>query len=282
MFISEKLIFLELHKTGSSHIGKMLREVIGGEQRDKHNALDFDPAGRYVIGSVRDPWDWYVSLWAFGCSGQGSVFHQLTDHSNIDHYRHDLPREMSRRFSSPSIIWNSWRNDRKKSLAEWRNCYADHKDAALFRRWLHMLLDPSHSLDVREGYGFSPVSAYAGLLTFRYLKLFTRLGKRLYTQPALTRAENLPDVFKQESTVDFIIRNEHLEADLLQAIHQAGIELPASQRDRILSARKEKTNTSNRLGLEHYYDLPSALLVAEKERFLIGRHGYELPAGLNQ
>ncbi len=39
MFVSDKLVFTELHKTGGTHIYSWLSRLIGGEQRGKHNRV---------------------------------------------------------------------------------------------------------------------------------------------------------------------------------------------------------------------------------------------------
>ena len=69
MFEADRLLYIDLHKTGCSHIGRLLQETVGGRRLGKHNRPSAMPTDRMIIGSVRNPWDWYVSLWAFGCKG---------------------------------------------------------------------------------------------------------------------------------------------------------------------------------------------------------------------
>ena len=45
-------------------------------------------------------------------------------------------------------------------------------DAGAFREWLFMLHDEEYKFDLCEGYGCSTISKYAGVLTYRYIKLF--------------------------------------------------------------------------------------------------------------
>ena len=85
MFVCENLIYLQLQKTGCSQVTRLLEETVGGEQRRKHGRLDEPLSGRLLVGSIRNPWDWYVSLWAFGCSGRGAIRRRLT------HPRRDKP-----------------------------------------------------------------------------------------------------------------------------------------------------------------------------------------------
>ena len=71
MFVSEKIVFLELHKTGGSHIGHLLSSLLEGEQVGKHNTLKDLYRNRTILGSIRNPWDWYVSLWPMGVVAVG-------------------------------------------------------------------------------------------------------------------------------------------------------------------------------------------------------------------
>jgi hypothetical protein len=71
MFVSDKLIYLQMQKTASTHIAKTLAAVVGGEQFVQHQHLAIDPDGRLVVASIRNPFSWYVSLWAYGCRGGG-------------------------------------------------------------------------------------------------------------------------------------------------------------------------------------------------------------------
>src|SRR5215471_4451854 len=81
MLISEKLIFIELQKTGSTHIKGLLRKLVGGENDGKHNvpSEELITSGKKFVASVRDPWAWYLSLWSYGCLQKGELYERLTN-----------------------------------------------------------------------------------------------------------------------------------------------------------------------------------------------------------
>src|SRR5690625_3551544 len=189
MFVSDVVIFTELHKTGGTHIGHWLQKLVGGEQVGKHIRVPPQLRDRFVLGSVRNPWDWYVSLWAFGCGGEGSVRQQVTRRLDLSYCRRQLPAEMGRRWLTPTEWTRQLIADWCKPVAQWQQDYHDPNDAEAFRRWLHRMMDPARSLDVGEGYGHSPVARSAGLLTYRYLKLFTSLDRDLYHNRELATPE---------------------------------------------------------------------------------------------
>ena len=78
IFISEKLVYLALQKTGSTQIRHLLTSIIPGELIGTHNRLPVNLSPkRIAVGSIRNPWAWYVSLWAFGCLGRGGFYHKV-------------------------------------------------------------------------------------------------------------------------------------------------------------------------------------------------------------
>ena len=73
MFISDKIVFIHLQKTGGVHISQLLSKLLEGEKQPGHLQVDPEYHSRFIIGSMRNPWDWYVSLWAYGCAGKGGI-----------------------------------------------------------------------------------------------------------------------------------------------------------------------------------------------------------------
>ena len=84
MFISKKICFLELEKTGISSINKFLKEHIkDGETTQPHNYVTEDLMKKklFFIGSIRNPYDWYISKWSYGCmmKNEDSMYKNLVN-----------------------------------------------------------------------------------------------------------------------------------------------------------------------------------------------------------
>ncbi len=277
MFVSDPLIFTELHKTGGSHILQCLEGVLEGDRIGKHNRVPEELRDRFVVGSIRNPWDWYVSLWGYGCSQRGGVFDRTSHRYGFQYYWRQLNKEMSRTWLTPQQYFRQFLADTQKPVSNWAACYQDSSDPALFRQWLKLVLSPQRRYDVGEGFGFSPISAHSGLLTYRFLKLFTHLDQRLYSNKALGLKENLPSVFQKEAFVDYVIRNEHLESDLIAALETAGVALTNAQKALIYEGKTNKTNTSERRDAAYYYDPESIELINNHESLIIALYGYQPP-----
>ena len=70
---SDKLVYLELQKTASTFICSTLVDLFGACVFARHGPLADEDRSKFVIGSVRNPWDYYVSLWCFGCQKGGGT-----------------------------------------------------------------------------------------------------------------------------------------------------------------------------------------------------------------
>lgn len=246
MFISDKFVFLELHKTGCTHIRKTLNYLLDGELIGSHNqaSRDLFTEERIFLGSIRDPWEWYISLWAYGCDNKGGVFHNLL-HS--------------------------------KNRQRWRETYINTSNAEAFRTWLHMMHDPENFADIGEGYSECSVSRISGLMTYRYLYLFcTKVGEQqnLNQQPTF---ENIKNYDNENCFIDRFIRTENLEANLFRCIEEFGVNIPNNMKSEVLSIPKSNTS-SRKFGPEYYYDIRSENLVAERERLIIDKFGYIAPS----
>ncbi len=281
MFIADGLVFLELQKTGGSHICRLLAEYANGRAMGKHNRPGDDQrrllASRHVIGSVRNPWDWYVSLWAFGVGGKGAIRNRTSKRFDIDYYRNMLPRAMGKKVLSPRERLVSVGHDLLKPVSQWQAVYRDADDAEQFRRWLFLVLNGKNRHDIGEGYAFSPLSRHAGLMTYRYLRLFT-LGDALFHDRRLATLRGLDEFDREKNIVQSMIRNETLEEDFIRALQAAGVALDESQQTAIRQGKSGKTNTSRRKPASYYYDPQSIQLVADREAWLIEKYHYSPPA----
>ncbi len=254
MFIGEKLLYLELPKTGCTHVRRLLRRLPSceGENRGKHNTIyRLSEAERATLGSkikfgnVRNPWDWYVSLWSFGCMGRGLVHRLLTSDR----------AERGRAGHSPR---------------PWRESYRAG-DVNGFRRWLRMLLE-THREDVGLGFDRDLLVGELGFLTDRYLRLYLERFEPGDQGPRSTA--ELADYDRRYGILDWFVRTEFLEEDLLGVLAQVPIR-PREVR-RVWANRAKRRNASERnRDYRPYYDVATVDLVASRDAYLIAKHGYD-------
>jgi len=263
MLVSKKLVFLELQKTGSTHIKQLLKKTVGGVNDGKHNQVtpELRASGKHFIGSIRDPWGWYLSLFSYGCQKMGGVYARTTN----------APRWKELRKSGALDGVEGFEAYTPKFIR--RELYADPDNAEHFRMWLKLVLSKGpHRALVEDNYAESPLSLVGGLMTFRYFLLFADGG--VDVPASITTLAKLKAHEKKVLFVNSIIRNERLAEDLIGAIKESGETLTPEQEGEIRNA--PRTNTSTRkFGKDHYYDEASVALVGEREKFIIDKFGYK-------
>jgi len=277
MYISNNFIYTELHKTAGTHIGKWLSILAPGTQVGKHNRVPHSLRDRPIIGSIRNPWDWYVSLWGYGCDMKGSVWYQTANRYNFSYYRKQLPKEMGRKLLSPSVLLKQSLSDRSKPLAEWSNSYADSSNPECFKSWLKLMFDYQRRLDIREGFGFSPISRKCGLLSYRFFKFFTDLDQKLYNDNLFSNNLNIEEIWNQHKIAYNFIRMENLEDDLLQIMKTVGVDVSINNKEKLLDAKISKTNTSSRLPASYYLDDETIEMIYDRENLIVKLFNYTPP-----
>ena len=276
MFVAPGLVYLELQKTGGTHLRRLFEQYTGGKTAGKHNRLPAGYSDNFIIGSIRNPWDWYVSLWAYGVGGKGAVRARTTRGIDINYYHRLLPRAMGKNYLAPAEWLVCLYHDALKPVEKWRHTYDNADEPELFRRWLKLLLDHERRFDMGEGYGFSPVSRHAGLLGYRYFRLFTS-GDNIYTDKRLSSVDGFYDYDREHNITSGMIKTESLEEDFIRVLEESGHTFTEEQLDAIRNKEEGKTNVSERNSASYYYDDETAALVAERERYLIEKYDYVAP-----
>jgi hypothetical protein len=283
MLVGERVIYLQLQKTGSTRITDLIQATVGAEERSKHDRIhredlaDPEIAARRILGSIRNPWSYYVSLWSYGSRRAGGIYERTTASPRMDQ-----PKARRDTLHKKTIPLDQRDRKGRRRVKRWRTAYGDPDDREAFRRWIRFLNDPAYLVDVGEGYGKSSISAHSGLLTYRYMVLFTlgvvpgepHLGGH---NPTLDTLDRLRAYADEHLLCHDMIRMEHLSDELEAALTAAGHELTEAQRATIHGkAEGRSENRTKHHPAAWYYDDETAALVAERDRFVIERHGYEL------
>ncbi len=269
MFLSNKICFLELHRTGSTHISKLLKKYIPeGNQVGFHNRAtkDIYNSNLFFLGSVRNPWDWYVSTWGKGCDKIGITYKLLTQ-KKINFKNLGL---RTKPWLSPYIFYQRL----NKPADEWLELYSDPKNKENFKRWLKLFLK-KRIFDEQSGYGLSDITKFCGHLSFRYLTLFLKDDRKLYNN-SIKNFSDLKNLDQQDNVLDYAIKSENLEKEFLDFLIK--LEIKINEQDKKNMYNLEKTNKSNR---DHnylsYYDQNTIDLVSEKEKLIIEKYNYGTP-----
>jgi len=271
MIVNHRLIYIQMQKTGCSYIEKILENLVGGKpQGPKHERLTFDPGERLVFGSVRNPWSWYVSLWAYGCRPAGNLRLRMT---------RPLPRGRSRaRLLLAEVPRRALSGKRpvppelRRDPTLWNGLYGDVEDVDRFRRWLRAVLEAPTKDHLPENYPDSGLARFAGLMTYRFVRMNSQW--RQWDQHH-RRIRSLPELrafWNEHRAIQNCVRTENLEGDLHDILRAAGYAVePAAL------ATGKPVNASRHRDWREYYDDQTAALVAERDAFIADTFGYERP-----
>jgi len=269
MFKTKELIYIQMQKTASTHIALLLSKIFDGEQIGKHNPATKEEilSGRYFLSSIRNPWDWYLSLWTFGVQGKGGLRYRLTNKniSNIIKQTIDNPKENFKQLITELL----------KNTNLWQNIYTSSEDIKSFRKWLKLIHNPKYSRFLGEGYGDTNIYNFCGFMTYRYLYLCCDNIGEIRNSREIVNYEKLIEFEKNNCYIDFFIRQETLEDSLCEVIEKIR---PLTESERELIYKAKKTNTSKRkLSISDYYDKESIELIANRDRLLIEKFNYSPP-----
>lgn len=232
------LIYLDLHKTGSTYVSAFLNAScsLSRQKEVKHGRIgdDYNPNAFYFI-SIRHPATLYQSLFQYGLEGRGAVFNRL----------------------------------HKK-----RKGYLYHPSSEAFNAWLRFVLDPANASYLKEDYQKKPKEYDIGFLSFRYLML--SLAYPLKTLKLYRHTSDPVGAALNASIVSHIIRNERLNDDLRQLAYE--IQPNFFDQDKVNSFLKEhpKLNTSHAPHNDCLNIEPEVMsLIKDRERILY--QYYETP-----
>lgn len=246
-----EFIYLDVYRTGSTHVFRLFDEVVNHKpvKAFRHASLTKGrplgtTGGKTVFATVRNPWDWYVSLWAYGSDGKSAIRRHLDPHMGE---------------SDMAALYD--KDDPKAS----------------FSRWLRMMHDPAELNRVMKEHlpesGLAPV---IGLYTYRFLRVTTRWPRLLLRKPLVTGSDSAVKHLSRFGAYDVLMRNETLTEDLVRFAERFPGSFKADAVKVIRAADAKPKNTSSRslASYREYYSDEDAALVAERDGFFVKEFGY--------
>jgi hypothetical protein len=279
MYETEELIFVQMQKTGSTHIASLLAEVFQAGQPNQGLGKHWPASakqlssGKVIAASIRNPWDWYVSLWSFGAEGKGGLRSRLCSQDKIYTNSHVAKKSPGTERCLPS---NQQHKDAWSNKNEWDIVYSDKTSIHLFRRWLKMILNPVYSSKLGEEYHQNEAAQNYGFMTHRYLRLCC-CGKPSYdTNKIMQYYPDLKSFDEANCYINHFIRLESLSQDVCRLITKFR---PLSDADMLRIHQARPLNSSTRThSLSRYYDEPSTKLVMQRDELIINKFGYNPPS----
>ena len=253
MFITNKLVYIQLQKTGCTHIANLLKAHVEGQQVGKHNAANEEllKSGRVFISSIRNPWDWYASLWFYGVQNQGGLKYRLTSPTD--------PKTGEQRDIENVLVWNS--------------LYKDPTNTNNFRKWLKMILAPENSMFLGEKYGDTATPDLCGFMTYRYLKICCKDTEKLKDKTSLKTFQDLLEFEKNHRYIDMFIRQESLTGDFIRIVDP--IHSLSNKAKEAIKLGKKSNVSSRAVSTNKLYDKECFELVAKRDSLICSLFSYK-------
>lgn len=276
MVILDRLIFLQLQKTGCSYVQDVLQECLGAKVFGKHNRLNRlteksdAPIPSVIAGGIRNPWDWYLSLWGFGCQNEGGAFKRQTrSHKRASFTRiPDIPKQRVGAVTSERMEC-----EREHDPLRWSRLYSDVRDATLFREWLYEIHEPRSRFSAFPDFGYSTIWPFAGLYTYLYCYLYLRDLAALFDGSM----QSMDDVFaphRNGRAANCFLRTETITDDLIRMLKDVGyLSRGDSLESRIRSFAATNVSSRSR-DLDHFYDKAAYDYVSQRDGLIVSVFGY--------
>ena len=250
----EKFIYLDVYKTGSTHINFLLKRIVDDKpvQLKRHAPLTKGrpftwKGGKTVFATVRNPWDWYVSMWAYGHTVENPL------------YEH---------------IKKAFGQEKLNELYEMDN------PKVAFPLWLRSMHDPEFLAKALMGHRLpnSGLMGFMGFYTYRFLRVTMPYPEIFLRKPFIRSIDGAVAMHKRWAMYDVLMRSETLDQEFSAFAAENGKRLGfVDDAVAIIDRQAESHKNKSKRTLDSYRDYYTddlRDLVAVRDRFFIDRFGY--------
>jgi hypothetical protein len=245
MIVTDKFVFLHNPRTGGAYVRRILKQIFPPEcfvpLEEWHTPvcnLNNDDFIKFKFGVIRNPWDWYVSLYHFQQpNGQWLRFTNSVGKNNT--FKHFIITLLDDDF-----IYNN----KDKLFHPVGNPYL--KPCIPVFKYMN-------SLDV-------------GFFTYRYIYMFFDKYEKIFLNKNL-------NIFKEHDaylSLDKVIKKENLSKSLISLCVSNGF-CENDKIQKITDKQKTKVNASKHDYYYKYYNTELIKLVEKKDKLIIDKYNYK-------
>ena len=265
MIFGKKYVFLELGRTGSTYARYILVQIPNsygvGKKHNNYNSLNISKKKefeqKYKIGTIRNPFEFYVSLFVFCCEKRGGLYDRITKKPDIFSY-----------YNYSDIFKTIYLHFKYKK--KWLRVLDNRNSNENFKHFIKLLFDINPEA-MGNHYGLSKLNNSIGLLTFNYLKLYSK--NFINESKTLKSYKEIVEYDKKNNFMDCVFRNESLAQDILD-----NYKFYADSEDTIKKAilnrpKRSKTSTVKK-PFHLFYDDELKEIIFKKDQFIFEKYGY--------
>jgi len=276
LYITDKFAFIELPKTGSTYIDQIMIDMLDGEKKGKHDypSKNLLNSGKSFIASIRNPYDWYVSLWAYGCKvkERSGPYRKTVSYRPFDLRGYAFDKNIL--FGSKAYL-NYLVKAPFAGREAWKAAYSDSKDPQRFQRWIHLMFEAREAYLHNSIFAQTRLQSFIGPYTFRYLWLCCRDREELLTNNCPSNMDELRLWEDKNCYVDRFIRMENIPNDLMALFEHFGYDVGPKNLARIQENKRHNFSKRDR-DTNLYYDEESRKYVANREKLIFEKFDYSI------
>lgn len=252
----EKFIYLDMYKTGSTYVVSLLNKLMPQKpvRSFRHAPLTkgrplFWKQGKYAFATVRNPWDWYVSMWAYSIEQPNVLFFRDV--------RAALGEEKAKRLFD--------RSNPKES----------------FGLWLKAINDPDflRKTMTDHPYSRSSVNGFLGFYSYRFIRVTTPHPAIFLHRWYMRNMDRAIAHQKRWAIYDRVFKSESLTEDfsafVLQNRERCGFKENAAGILKRNAPTPKNTSSRSLNSYRDYYTDELRDLVARRDRLLIELFDYK-------
>lgn len=248
-------IYLDVYKTGSTHINYLLKQITLEPEirRNRHAPLTkVRPltwkGGKLVFATVRNPWDWYVSMWAYGHTKENPLY---------DHIRKAVGKK------------------------ELNALYDTSAPKTSFPLWLKSIHDPAFLGKVLKGHRLpaSGLADFMGFYTYRFLRVTLPYPELLLRWPFVRSLDSAIALHRRLATYDVMMKSETLDQEFADFVvkyrDRCGFKEGAAALVNENAEAHKNTSVRTLESYRDYYTDELRDLVARRDRLFLDEFGYQ-------
>jgi hypothetical protein len=250
----KNFIYLDVYKTGSTHIEHLLKLITTEPEirKNRHAPLTKvhpirGKSGKFVFATVRNPWDWYVSMWSYGHTKENPLFNHIKE---------------------------------AVSEAEFKALYDVNSPTTSFPLWLRSIHDPGFLARILKGHRLpkSGLANFMGFYTYRFMRVTLPYPELLLRQPFIRSLDGAIAMQKRLHQYDVILKSETLDDDFADFVvthrSRCGFAEKAGDVVRKNAAAHKNTSVRTLSSYQDYYTDDLRDLVGRRDRLFIDLFDY--------
>lgn len=272
MLVSDTFIYVDFQKTGTVATRQFLNKLLPGKKFGRHHQKppkELIDGTRLIMATVRDPWSWYLSLWAYNCVKKRATYKNLTSWRP---FKINQGFRLNWKFGLKAFI--------KRFLMGWIVNYVENKalfsnvdNVENFQKWLRIVLSKKNAFLLNGAYDQNPISNFAGLMTYELVRLFCIDNDDL-NRGRIKNFDQLVNYYNSSNYIESYIQTEGLLDNILAILKEHNIDVNANEIDNLRSKGVTMNASRQNRNIGSFYTPELVELVKEKEQFIIEAFNY--------